>query len=608
MGATPSVKMAYADAVRWFRLFVDEQSYREDFKQIDKDFDNTLSFIEVRTWAQERSKTDPSWRKLFLDTGSGPVLNIAHKMACQHGDIGSSVSNSHVVHIGEFRTLLLHMFAVSNFWCHFNNADRWEESGGEVGAGDLNVDAFRLGVRTFNAAHAKEEVTDEEIQEYFDTIDSNQSGGIGFFEVCNYCCRFIDVSTQASRRTSSMPASPMVSGKVTQPSPLEPATDLMRHVSSDPAAKAFYDGMSAFERSNNAMKFLEKHVAVQLAAAKDAAKNEKLNAIRRQFHTVDSLIGNPLCLGYLLRYCQHEPLGVLIHFISAVDMFKSLFEDDMDVWSTRWRDIDAMVKVEDPSVEQNLINTAYWPSTTDHAAVAAQAQAIFDRYLADDAPASIGALLMVTNRTAKRIKLLYLYGPSVFDEACTEPIKTAKKDIFPRFLASDMAKTLVENISACETLPSPADVEARVVVPAADLPRAPLNAAEDVGDLPSCLAHVTTSRTLYLAFAKFLQQNDPDAVAKLQCLRLIATFDECAAAPGGATAQATELCWLLYKFFLAQWSPFDLASLDAKVRRQLLASFVDPPPGTFDPVKAQCDKHLKLALKVFMTTKAYHLG
>lgn len=171
--------MTYVDAVKWFKTFVDQEVYMEDFKIIDKDFDNTLSFVEVRTWVQERAKSDTTWKKLFLD--SGPVLNIAHKMACQHGDGGAGAS--HVVDIGEFRTLLIYMFAVSNFWCHFNNADQWEESGGEVGAGDLNFDAFKLAVRTFNSCHDKEELTDDDIGGYFAVMDTNQSGGIGFSEV-----------------------------------------------------------------------------------------------------------------------------------------------------------------------------------------------------------------------------------------------------------------------------------------------------------------------------------------------------------------------------------------------------------------------------------------
>lgn len=126
------------------------------------------------------SKKDPCWG-IFLT--SGPVLAIAHKNACKHGDSSSSVSSSKVVDVTEFRTLLVHLFAVSILWSHFENADQWEDSGGDIGNRQLNFDAFKLACRTLASTNAKEELRDEQILSDFRMLDENQSQTIGFVEV-----------------------------------------------------------------------------------------------------------------------------------------------------------------------------------------------------------------------------------------------------------------------------------------------------------------------------------------------------------------------------------------------------------------------------------------
>jgi hypothetical protein len=139
-----------------------------------------LSFADVRDWMVTNCKKDPCWG-IFLT--SGPVLAIAHKNACKHGDSSSSVTSSKVVDVTEFRTLLVHLFAVSILWSHFENADKWEDSGGDIGNRQLNFDAFKLACRTLASTNAKEELGDEQILSDFKMLDENQSQTIGFVEV-----------------------------------------------------------------------------------------------------------------------------------------------------------------------------------------------------------------------------------------------------------------------------------------------------------------------------------------------------------------------------------------------------------------------------------------
>ena len=181
MGAAASVRMLYKDALGWFKQYIDTETYVEDFKSMDKHNENALSFVDVRDWIIRKSTVDPSWN-IFLT--SGPVLAIAHKNACRHGDSSSSVTSPKVVDVIEFKTLLVHLFAISILWRHFLNADEWEESGADkIGTKQLNFDSFKLACRTLTSANAKEELTDDQIKSDFVLLDDNCSNTIGFTEV-----------------------------------------------------------------------------------------------------------------------------------------------------------------------------------------------------------------------------------------------------------------------------------------------------------------------------------------------------------------------------------------------------------------------------------------
>ena len=158
----------------------------EDFKSMDRHNENAISFADVQFWLAEKEKADPLW-SIFLN--SGPVLSIAHKYACKHGDTHSSVSASKMVNVTEFRTLLVHLYAFTVLWCHFANAMKWEESGSDSVGHKLNFQAFKLAFRTFDSANAHLDLNDKEIKADFEIIDSNFSSSVGFMEVI--LCHFI---------------------------------------------------------------------------------------------------------------------------------------------------------------------------------------------------------------------------------------------------------------------------------------------------------------------------------------------------------------------------------------------------------------------------------
>lgn len=190
MGAAASVRSLYRDAIFWFRGYIDAKTYEKDFHEIDKDSDGGISFVEFKNWIDKRIKADVDGVGWSVFKSNMNVLKIAHKNSSKISDSGSSAFAAAVVDAEEFKMLLLHLFATSILWTHFDNADKWDESG-NGNQHQLDIDQFRLACTTLAATHAQERLTDEQIQEDFELLDTNGNGYIGFIEVCNYCCRFI---------------------------------------------------------------------------------------------------------------------------------------------------------------------------------------------------------------------------------------------------------------------------------------------------------------------------------------------------------------------------------------------------------------------------------
>jgi Ca2+-binding EF-hand superfamily protein len=66
---------------------------------------------------------------------------------------------------------------------HFQNADNWRQ-GDDVGNNKLNFEEFRLASKTFTAAQAHENQTEQQMIDDFRLLDVDDDGYVDFFEVC----------------------------------------------------------------------------------------------------------------------------------------------------------------------------------------------------------------------------------------------------------------------------------------------------------------------------------------------------------------------------------------------------------------------------------------
>jgi hypothetical protein len=154
--------------------------------------------------------------------------------------------------------------------------------------------------------------------------------------------------------------------------------------------------------------------------------------LKKKYSNIKALIENPICIGYLLKFSESEFNCENINFVIAVDHFRdAFFAVDKDMWSANWRDIDSEVAYDEK--EGNLLSDT-WNSAVNQMAVKEHIEKILQEFIFNHAQSQVCISQQFILRTQKRIDLLSLYGPHVFEEAVIDPIKTMSKDVLPRFL------------------------------------------------------------------------------------------------------------------------------------------------------------------------------
>jgi hypothetical protein len=193
MGAAASVTAVYADALKWFQMYIDRETYLADFSNLDKGHQG-LTFMDFRKWVEENAEREPdSCWGVFLT--SGTVLAVAHKAAAAHGDFSHSVDARHIVDVTSFRALLIHLYATSILWRHFAGVKSWHDEGTQqedLSHFKLNFEDYCLGVKSFCNAHCKEVLTEEVMKDDFEVL-SGGNDDVGFMQLCQHCVKYMDL-------------------------------------------------------------------------------------------------------------------------------------------------------------------------------------------------------------------------------------------------------------------------------------------------------------------------------------------------------------------------------------------------------------------------------
>ena len=183
MGASASLHHVYSEAIKWFQVYIDKDTYVADYQMLDRDSDGGVTFADVQDWVSKQALTNPDSCWTILNS-SGTVLMMAHKAAAMHMDSSSSVSAKKVVDITEFRALLIHLFVNSMLWRHFAAAAHVEgKPDSELYRAKLDKEGFVKACRSLSAAHAGEKLDRDKLYEDFVLVNTNLDGLVGFVQV-----------------------------------------------------------------------------------------------------------------------------------------------------------------------------------------------------------------------------------------------------------------------------------------------------------------------------------------------------------------------------------------------------------------------------------------
>ena len=344
-----------------------------------------------------------------------------------------------------------------------------------------------------------------------------------------------------------------------------------------------------------------------------------VNLVRRKYLTIQSLISHPICCGYLLQFCQSEYNAESLSLILEVDDLRDTFAADQDVWKYDWKDLDKQVilfekqnglrDIEKPidfgdieNVPGKMLKEGTWASHTDKCTAMGRVESILQKYLSPDSSTQVCISEITIKRTMKRIELLHLYGPEVFEEACLEPIKTMRKDILPRFLNSEIANRMVANVASCEPKPPPAS---DLKVPPPDSHLLTTSSLESFRvDRNFLLEEILNCLQLYNEFFFFLKKSQTSE--NLICVRMIVIFEELMKNLDlkGAGIQA----WKIYQYFVAPGSAYEV-SIHHVYRKQIMLGMADPKQGMFQNLRRSANEILKVSFDSFTLTEQYrHLG
>ena len=318
--------------------------------------------------------------------------------------------------------------------------------------------------------------------------------------------------------------------------------------------------------------------------------NNNERAVAARFSTINALLQNPVTAGYLLIFCQSQFNAENVSFIMEVDDFRDQFLCDGELWDNT-----------PPSSSSSSSSSdgpeAPWPSGADRVTVECGMKEIYNRYLSDDSSTQVASSKEIQQRTRQRMQLVHLYGPSVFEEACLDPIKTMTKDILPRFLQSNIYRRMVEDVATCDPPPPAADL--KVPPPGSRLlTSASLDHFYDsrrftLDEIISCLQ-------LYNVFLAFLRRRV--CAENLICVRMIAIFQEQMRAGDTVDGQRTALN--IYRYFVAPRSAFEV-SLHHGKRKQVMYDIAQPKINTFDYVQRSTHEQLKVHFDQFAQTPEY---
>lgn len=234
-----------------------------------------------------------------------------------------------------------------------------------------------------------------------------------------------------------------------------------------------------------------------------------------------------------------------------------------------------------------------WPSRAlPKQTVDVAIQHIHDRFLSVVAPEQICISGGAKYRTVKKMSLPSLFGPIIFDEALTEPIRSMEVSIIPGFLRSQIFVDLKELENILIQIPVPLDI---AQVPVVYFP------TDDKTSLsvPALVwTDIYRNYELYNQFSDFMVRCT--CHENLICYQLIDAYRSCFADDALTDiAEVRRLYKLLLVCFIAKKSVHEI-SLSENARDHIFHAAVNPPVNIFDAAENSVTEIIVCKFKDFI--------
>lgn len=305
--------------------------------------------------------------------------------------------------------------------------------------------------------------------------------------------------------------------------------------------------------------------------------------------SIEKIIESPLACGFLNLFCKEQHNNENLSFLMEVMRFRDVFRVDLQAWPNSYHEND-----------RNFVEneSRSWPSVkVNHCEVLEIMREIYDKFIKDDSPYEICISQEVRLRTMMRVQNVELFGPEVFTEATIEPIKTLKRDIFPRFISSEIYAHMKQRLTAVEPLPNASDL--KLLAPTGPF----LN---DVGleDMPETrafsLKEVLECGLLYNEFLIYLRR--AHSSENLLCYHMIQVYENLIRQE--LYEEAENEAWNIYRFFIASGSVYEICC-DYMHKKAMLERISIPTLDLFKAIKRGIYVILKSNFETFQSTPAY---
>ena len=327
--------------------------------------------------------------------------------------------------------------------------------------------------------------------------------------------------------------------------------------------------------------------------------------------SVTDLLNDPIKSGYLLAFCESEYNAENMRFILEIDKFRDFLAQDKSYFGRlHWEQIDTNIKIK--SIEFANFKTFFicdeseWNSTIiPYENVKNEITNIWETYLSSNAENQICIPSNVLSNTKRRLELLHLYGPYVFDETLIDPIKTLKRDVLPRFLISSYYKELLNRISYIRVLPTIDEI----IIPNptnSDIISWEINEITAINLQNLDLSVYLNDYLLYsslLSYFKSIVSSE-----NLLCLRLIYYYKEIydtIILIKEKQEIINNIAWNIYLYFIANNSVYEI-SLNYRYKKLIMLELANPSYNIFTILEKSLISLIKINLDNYYNSKYFN--